>query len=554
MKLFQRLGAGFPALLALFLVLTTSCSSDDLLDQVPEDVNMAMIIDLDRALERTGITLDKSGLAVSGDLGVFCREIPEEVQDVLFAIRESVDLSQIVTFTKADFSDPTSFDGIYLLARVKDENKLIGILTEEVKLKEKTIDGYRMFFQPASYNPAIFVLHGGNVWVVPGNKPEVAAKRLTAVLKQAKEKPLTTRKEIVKALRDDKIVSYAFNLDSYISLFDASVADYMKLASDSIAVSDPVSAIKAAFDKIRGCWYVASYDIDGTSIDFDMTIFGADGKEFSYPYVKDVDTSLLGYIPSDYFAVGIMGVDGSQSKEGLAILGQLADAYLSGDGLGRSKKILGWLGNIDGSCVVGFGTDNMCDMLYGGEISNLKVTVAIQMLPGKALETIGEIATMINAACAAADESGSNPLMTVKNGEAVLAIPDMPLKFYFKSVGNDLVISTRPVTTGNKYPGADKFKGHQSGIALTLKSFSDLTAGQCDFGWNLYGEQTGGKFDSSLTLTGCDTDIINGYYKLGTALFKGYQAFRASHPVKKIPDDMVIYDADEVDTLPVLEY
>ena len=37
-------------------------------------------------------------------------------------------------------------------------------------------------------------------------------------------------------------------------------------------------------------------------------------------------------------------------------------------------------------------------------------------------------------------------------------------------------------------------------------------------------------------------------------MFQGYQAFRASHPVKKIPDDMMIYDADEVDTLPVLEY
>ncbi len=552
MKLFQRLGAGFPALLALFLVLTTSCSSDDLLDQVPEDVNMAMIIDFDRALERTGITLDKSGLAVPGDLGVFCREIPEEVQDVLFAARESVDLSQVVVFTRYDLSSEDMESEPYFLARVRDEKTLARLLTEEMELKEKDVDGYRTFYSRMTWNAITFVLHDGNIWIAPGSKPEMAVKNLTAVLKQAKEKPLTARKEIVKALREDKIISYAFSFDSYMRLLDYTMSDVILLAK-SDSVPDPTKDLKALFAPLKGCWYVASYDVDGTSIDLDLTIFGADGKEFGYPYVKDVDTSVFGYIPADYFAAGIFGIDGSQTKDGLAALGRLADTYLSGNGRDRTKKILKWLGNIDGSCVIGFGTDNMREMLYGGVVANLKMTIALQMRPGKALETIGEIASMVNVADSG-DLSAAEPLMTVKNGEAVLAIPDMPLKFYFKAVGNDLVISTRPVTTGNRFPAADKFKGLQGGGVLTLKSFADLTDGKCDYGLEIYGEQSGGHFESTLTLTNCERDIINGYYRFGRALFQGYQTFRASHPVKKIPDDMVIYDADEVDTLPVLEY
>lgn len=551
MKLFQRLGAGFPALLALFLVLTTSCSSDDLLNQVPEDVNMVMTFDLDRALERTGITLDKSGLTVPGDLGVFCREIPEEVQDVLFAARESVDLSQVVVFTKYDLSSADMDGGPYFLVRVKDEKTLAGLLMEEMELKEKDVDGYRTFYSRMTWNAITFVLHDGNIWIAPGSKPEMAVKNLTAVLREAKEKPLTARKEIVKALREDKIVNYAFSFDSYMGLLDYTMSDVVLLAkSDSIP--DPTKDMEAVFAPLKGCWYVASYDVDGTSIDFDLNIFGADGKEFGYPYVKDVDTSVFGYIPADYFAAGIFGIDGSQTKDGLAALGRLADTYLSGNGRERSKKILEWLGNIDGSCVIGFGTDNMREMLYGGEVANLKMTVALQMRPGKALETVEGIASMVNAADSD-DLSAAEPLMTVTDGEAVLAIPDLPLKFYFKAMGDDLVISTRPVTTGNRFPGADKFKGLQGGGVLTLKSFADLTDGKCDYGLEMYGEQTGGHFESTLTLTNCETDIINGYYRFGTALFQGYQAFRKSHQTPLTPDD-IIYIADEVDSLPVLEY
>lgn len=538
MKKLKTLHTILPALLAMVLTVLSSCSKNsDLLESIPDDVNMAMTVNIERALQRTSITLDDAGLALPGDLATFSREIPADIQSIIVDIHKSIDPSCVIFFNYVKMTAAPEF---YAAARITDESLLIKTLSKNDELKEKTVDGFKVFANDNGYESIFFVIHEGNVWLTLSQSAESAVKNLRMTLEKAKKSSIMNKKGVGELLESDHICNYAMNLDSSLQLINQMAR---LMPNPAIAVS-----MSAALDKIKGSWSLVSYDIEGTDIEMDGKIIKSDGSAFVYPFIKKIDTAALTYIPSDYFGIGAFGIDGSQTQETFDAIDEMIKSLASGEELQMALTAADWLRNIDGTIAFGVGADNMTELFYGGDFEKLKMTLAIQMKPGKAAEALSQITASVNALLA--DLPGVEPMKQTGN-EAVMQIPQTQMTLYVKAVGNDLVISNRPVTTGNSSPLAGKLKGHDSGMLCSIKA-ADLTAGACTYGLEIGGEMDKNEYESSIKLTDCHTDIINGYYKLVTSIYQSYLAYTMQHRPAVSADEDDIYAMEEIDSLPTL--
>lgn len=532
MKKMKTLRSIMPALLAMALTVLSSCSKNsDLLESIPDDVNMAMTLNLQRALDRTSITLDETGIALPGDLGAYSREIPADVQTTIVDIHKSIDLSCLIFF---NYIKMTAAPEFYMAAHLTDESLLIKTLTKTLGLKESTVDGFKVVSGGKGYQDMVFVINEGNVWLIPGQSSENAVKNLRMTLEKAKKASIMDKKEVGELLGSDHICNYAMNIDSSLQLISQMAR---MLPNPAVAVS-----VSAGLDKLKGCWSLVSYDIEGTEIEMDGKMIKSDGSAFAYPFMKQIDTAALAYIPSDCFGVTAFGINGSQTQETFNAIDEMIKSLVTDKEQQMALTASGWLRNIDGTIAFGVGADNMADLFYGGDIEKLKMTLAIQMKPGKAAEALSQMTAIINALIG--NLPGIEPMKQTGN-EAVMKIPQTQMALYVKAVGNDLVISNRPVTTGNASPFIAKLKGHESGLALSVKA-ADLTSGSCKYGIDLFGETDKNEFESSLKLTDCPTDIINGYYTLGLSIFQSYQAYSMQHRSNQPEADEI--DIEEIGT------
>lgn len=523
LKHFRHLGT---IMLLAVVAILSSCSSDNSLKVVPDDVLFCARLNLENGLTRTGFNLTDTRFEMPGSLNHLTGSLPNEVVDNLTLAYRAFNLNGITVFGYVKVAETPE---IYGVATIKDRNSAKEML-KEAGMEESEEEGFTVYSNPRVGMP--IAIKDDFLWVTTATDAKSAVKSIKRVTDKASERSILDVKGVGKALEGDEIFIGTANLQPLMELY--------KRFGSQFVQPEMALAMSSITDKFSDAWAVGTFDVEGTVMDMKCRWLNHDGDEVEFPYGKEIDTDFLGYLSPDYYLSMAAGVDNEYIVRIIdAIRPMINDAMAYDPSLDKyygpeyaqpqraanemQKKIVGSLldmvKNIDGTVSVSAGATNLPDLIYGNKIDKLLCLATVSMKPGKATEALNVIAESLKTLIPAEAITATSKSMTIKI--------DTEVTWYAEVVGNDLLFSIRPIEKASGNPNLAKDMDDKN-VALVayIPSFRPLTNDKIDFGARVSWTATDKVADYRTELTDCNDNIVSAFIDLGMGLNAGYSTYR----------------------------
>lgn len=447
------------ALIAMMLGALSSCSkSEDIIDTVPADAACVATVNLDRLCSAGGISLTADETKVAPEMEKAAGGPLKELIDGLSAIKDAIDIENIVIALDTD-------NVTYVTFAVKDLDKLCGMTAGNL-----TWEGTSGDYKSAHLHELDLLATSSQGWIVRGS--DNAAKAVDEFTKRAKERPISDIEYIGKALSRDNIMNIAVT------------SGFTTLSSGSTKAS------AAPLDEKE--WNIASINIsDGNSLVAEWEMARADGEAIAPQGMQDINPALLAYVPENFnvtFAAGLTpGFDWEPLHQLATIAGGFqAAAFLS--------VVDPYLTSINGTVLLAAapGADGA---LTDGDPYEWDFIALVNMPQDKIAGLCSIIRSMMSTA-------GIAPRMT-DNG--IMMIPQYGKTLYIGNVNGYFGISTIGFDNTRNNPLASTFTGKEMALSVDLSSVSPLFD---SVGLELNASMSGGKGSAKLSAPGTQTPIL----------------------------------------------
>lgn len=466
------------SLTTIALVVMSSCSSsDELFEYVPTDIEFAMTANCGRIMSNLGIELTDNGIKGHESLKTILKDVPAEFTENLIGFGKIVNMDEIIVFGYAKGHS-------YTLTRITNKKALTEQLTKSGATKE-TAGNYEIY---CDHGRALIV-DEDMLWMTLGDNTEALAKEIDKIKATAQESNITADTGLVKALKADNAINFTCRLSNEMTA--------VLTGGNDIRTTLALSALMPSLNSYR---LEGGIDVDESDIELKARIVNPEtGENLNIPLLKEIDRSILSYIPDEYTVAVVAGLNSEQFTELTATIKNFASADPT------IAKALEMFGNIDGTVGVAC-TPATLNNLGSADNTDRKSIAFARTKPGKAKEMSDYIVSMLKL---------SPGVQSSTNGTVTMLTGPKSAPRYVTAENNLLFISSEPVKkASNKL--TDKMKGAQLSYAVNIPSISDITKGKCTFGLKGYATYSNGSIKAKLETTG--TDLLSAYASVIAAL------------------------------------
>lgn len=452
------------ALIALMGVMAACGRQQHLLDTVPADAGMVVVLDAEKLTgymdgKAYGGTLDADGVLDRFLVRATGRS-RNEVKTLLTT--DAINRHSLVMFSsKGDdvsvISSMKRGDCFYTF-EINNLERLVAQLGAGAPENVDGFDAYRL-------EGAVMLVRDRQGWIAEGDASS-AAKALAAQLAVAANSPLSSQKGVASHLTGD---------DGFMR-----------------------SIVSMANTGEQG-WVCADVAIDdtGRQLEVDAEYLGADGKKaYMDKYLKDIDTKLLRYAtPSDMFVMAA-GIRPDTDWEGL--FNYLQAIYpMSSHQRSAMAVAFPYLKRLDGTLLVAAGV-TVDDRLSRAVIaSDINFVVAIQVDKSRAKDTMKDFAGLVSL---------TGVPMIEKDGEYFIQAKGMPPVTMKLVDSSTIVIANRNLDQLGNEAAAKVMKGNSLGVWANVPN----STGEAVYGgrgFRLTMELDGG-FESEFALNGSTMPLL----------------------------------------------
>ncbi|MCM1293465.1 MAG: DUF4836 family protein [Bacteroides sp.] len=484
---------------SLLMLAISSCSSKDMLDMVPDDVDYVATFNIEKMVKNAGFTITENDIKGPDDLKSELNSMPEDQRAMISDIYTSIDPARVLVFGYISADDPMTFG----VAKITDKDKLEDILSDQ-DYEDNNEGGFDVYSKYKMH----CVIDKDYAWVLQADDASDAATLVKRMKSRADDKDITSVDGVVDYLASDNAINCVANLTP--------IADLSSKYGYRFLDRQTAVALSTLAPYIKDKWAAASLDFTGNAFNFTASVFNPEtGERLEVPGAKEIDTNLLAYLPENTKAAYAVGIDNQQLREMLTSL----QPMVQNDPL--ATKALKQLGNIDGTIVAGFGFDNLSTLLDGKSIPDFALVV--QLRPGKA-------ATAKDVIVEAAQKFGATA--ETKGNSSTISVYGMP-NFYVTTSGDCLVLSNK-ATVAKKFTGfKEVMKGKSTAFAFTIPNISKLTDGKSKMSIDGSITYAKGVIDATVEFGNYKGSLINEFIIVGNDINekqkKIYEAQMASY-------------------------
>lgn len=432
-------------MIAIIAMMLSSCSSGDLLDKIPDDIDYVMTVNLERLLSNTGFTLTDNNIEGPEALKTEINNIPENLRHEILLINQAIELKRIVT---AGYLTDKGADN-FCIARVKDHDDLINILEKELRAIPRTADGYDFYCGSSS---TFFYLDGKRVFILNPQKGSLsdASKLLKKILEQSDKKSIMKQKHVGDLLTANRIINVAVNTTTLADL----VSTYgYKYFDTKTAVM-----LSAALPYLKGNWLAIWGDVEKTTLTAGAFMFNQEsGERIKIPGMQNIDAETLKLLPANTILACAFAINNATLAQQLQVFEPMI-----GDPI--MKSAVKQLAKLDGTVAIGYGLNDrneLADLLTGDTfVGNLALVATFQA---------GAAGTAVNQLKSVMKLFGEN--ITDEPDGFSISSNTMP-KFHCTAMGNNLVITTEPTIKPTDNAIAGLVNKANSAIVFNLPSLS----------------------------------------------------------------------------------
>ena len=467
------------ALVAIALTILSSCSSKDMLDMVPSDVDFVAVGNPDQLIKNAGFEITDTDIKGPSELKAILNSIPNQTRDVITDLHSSIDFNRIVVMGYIA-AEPE----VVVLVKLTDKDKVRSTIRSYRQAERFTIKGYDVYeLDPRT----CLVVDGSYGYFCSSRSTDDAASLVNKFLHRAKDKDITSVSSVAKVISEDRTLNIACNMTP--------LADLLSSSAYALVDAQSAMALSATVPYLKGNWLSLSANYEGTSLTVESFLFNEEsGDRVEYPGTKEIDSNTLRLLPSNTIAAAACGIDNQQLRNQLNQLQGLTNS----DPL--AKELVKQLGNLDGTVAVGIGLNNkeqLADAMVHG-FQNLDMTLVAQMVPGKAADlktTLTNLASL---------SSG----IKIENNGNVTSLTDGKLTYHLFTEGNNFVISKSSSVKESDNNIIPLMKDASSAIAVNVPSVSALIGGNSKLGLESSLVFEDSKLTFKISLTGVDKDNL----------------------------------------------
>lgn len=440
------------ALVAIAMAALSSCSSKEMLDRVPSDVDFVIVGNLDQLIKNAGFEVTDNDIKGPSDLKAALNSIPNDARETIGALHSSINCNRMVVM--GYFSSNPEVVG---MAQITDNDLLTKTLRNELDADRSTIKGLEVYELPGH---SYIVTDNAYAYICDARSADDAASTINKFINRAQDKDITSIHSVADVISQDNTLNIVCNTNS--------IADLMNTMSYSYLDTQSALAMQTMLPYLKGNWLGITGNYTGTELTVEAYLFNEEsGKKVEYPGLKDVDTSVLKFLPSNTIASAAVGIDNETLKKNLKQLEKM------GGNDRMVKELVDQLGNIDGTVAIGLGVsseEQMIDFCVDG-LMKADVTLVAQMREGKASEFKDYLVNMVNMFGLKAENVGNATKLVGRNFECYLMVKD----------GN-FIVSTKPTAAEADNATIKMLAGVNSGVAVNVPSISKLIGGQSKAG------------------------------------------------------------------------
>lgn len=531
---------GIAVAVGVFFGIKAFMSSDGEIDlgMVPDDVDFVVSVNLQKALDQTGVKITDEGIELPEELSDYEDFIDEDVADLIARCNKAIETRQILAFgyIKADDYRYGTPKDIFLLAKVNDKAMLQDLLENEADLTLDNDEGFDIYSK--KHSDATILVKDGYAWFVGGYGDSKALKRVQKLLDHASENSIKDKEGIVQNINNGSICTVNFATDKIFKLMNAMSGEL----PTQVAV-----AVSAMADKMKGNWVNYSFNLEGTTASLKAKVYKPKtGETVDFGVSQPVDTHFLTYIPADFQCVAAFAIkpdyvaqicDGIQAMVDSEYDSRVSNAssyyYYYDDSYTQTirqeqqlfHECLDAVRNIDGTVGGGIGFSDLPALFYGGKTSGMRFVLTAKMKPGAAENLKG----IIRRAMPSTDVADSTVVFASEPTDALMIPLDRDFTLYVKTVDNDLVIANFDVTSGNTNNFASAVQGNDMIMSVKIPSFKELTNGQCNYGLDTEYKYAKGEASYTLDITNCKETIVGAIINLAKGIQAGSSSYYRSH-------------------------
>lgn len=510
MKALKNIRFSFVAVLAMAIAVMTSCSSNDPVSQIPDDVDFASVINIQKVADNLGVTVTDTDVKLPEDFEAFDNDIPEEINDIAVECCKAIKLDNIAVFGYIKTSDTPD---VFVVAEVIDEKVLDNILTNDLNLDDDENEGFKIYTPESRYNEIAILVKDGLAWFVPNKKEAAAVRSINKIMAKADDKKLIENSGFKSTLNADNVCNIVVNTTPFVKLIDKFGLYKMD--------TEAAIAITSVLAQTKGYWLNYSADMSKTGYEMTCKFVSPEGEILTIPQAENINNDYLTFVPESYQSTIAMGLNNEAVSQIVDNLEKLVEENIRGNEKEAAKIVLDNLRNIDGTISVSFGSEELQSLIFGEKVEALNFVATIDLKSGSAKDAIEDIYDIFK------------PLDS--NGEFVQNDGNGKLKFIVRNYGNisveawgdQIVISNNDIAKGNSNSELKSaVSGNQFAAYVGLKSFAELTDDACKFGAYTKATASDGEIKYILELTDIEGSMISAFSELGLAIDKAYKEYR----------------------------
>ncbi len=482
------------SVLLLSLLTVTSCSDskmNDLLDQIPEDVDIVFVGNVKTVLESAGGSIKDGKIElpsfITNEMSASAEEKFDEVNDILK--KSGLDPEAIAVFGNFDYSVPL------VLFSISDNKKFVAAIENDGYDEKDSYDGMVIYakkvyegssgeYDDYSYlgvkdSYAYFI---ERVWVGSKFKPK---KTLERVVEDAKKSPFGASR-----FADYVTSGNAFGVCVRSPRELRTEMKEMGVSSSVLDLYNGVVCMQGSLENDKMSINLKMFDEDGKAIDLK-------GLENIFDLKAKISSGSLAYLGKNeqmVMAVSLKDMDWDK----------YLDACVGMIGISRSDQAMlplvkSYLEKLDGTMAIGMGINDGLESVFnlGVEekiLQQMSFTVVIETKDGQAAGVIKDLKGLLDSS-----ETGYKQTST----GVALDIPGENATIYFNAEGNNIVVSNNEIRKDNDNPTvkAFDFTDYLGAIAIYFnkdnKLFKDL---KIDNDVLLTASSDGEDFEGSLSL------------------------------------------------------
>lgn len=479
-------------LVAIAMATLSSCSSKDMLDLIPADIDFVAVGNPEQFIKNAGFEVTATDIKGPSELKAALNSIPNKERETLTALYSSIDAKRMVVMGYIAASPE-----VVALVKVTDKDKFGSTLRSDMNADRSTVKGFDVY--ELGYRSYI-VVDGSYAYISGASSADDVAAMVNKFINRAKDKDITSVASVTEYISGNNTLNIVCNMTPLAELISSSAYNYMDTNS--------AIALSASVPYLKGNWLSISADYAGSSLTVKSLLFNQEsGKKVEYPGLKKIDTDALKLLPADAVAAVACGVDNQALRKQLSAL----QPMVANNPI--TKELIKHIGNIDGTIAMGMGISNEQQLIevYRNDPTALNNTIVAGMLPGKAEEFKTFIAN-------AANLSG----LTVENQGAMTVITDKNVKVYVMVKGNDLIISNSSTVEETNNNLISMISGASSAIAVNVPSIAKFIGGNSKLGFEGSLTFKDNVMTFNIEVTGAKEDLYSALLSLGSDI----QAFK----------------------------